>query len=78
MGSKEEAERFKRKGIREDLNQLWALVKESLNIRPASSDEEIELWVELKRLEGLPSEEGSGNFDEQPQASSRELLSDGK
>nr|GEX99469.1 reverse transcriptase domain-containing protein [Tanacetum cinerariifolium] len=35
---------------REDLNQLWALVKESLNIRPASSDKEMELWVELKRL----------------------------
>nr|GFA06953.1 hypothetical protein [Tanacetum cinerariifolium] len=35
---------------REDLNQLWALVKESLNIRPGSSDKEIELWVELKRL----------------------------
>nr|GEX01507.1 hypothetical protein [Tanacetum cinerariifolium] len=37
----------------EDLNQLWALVKESLNIRPASSDKEMELWVELKRLKGL-------------------------
>nr|GEY88042.1 hypothetical protein [Tanacetum cinerariifolium] len=35
---------------RKDLNQLWALVKESLNIRPASSDKEMELWVELKRL----------------------------
>nr|GEV63089.1 hypothetical protein [Tanacetum cinerariifolium] len=35
---------------REDLNQLWALVNESLNIRPASSDKEMELWVELKRL----------------------------
>nr|GEY08777.1 hypothetical protein [Tanacetum cinerariifolium] len=35
---------------REDLNQLWALVKESLSIRPATSDKEIELWVELKRL----------------------------
>nr|GFD24013.1 hypothetical protein [Tanacetum cinerariifolium] len=42
MGSKEEAERAKRKGIilekekldREDLNQLWALVKEYLSIRP--------------------------------------------
>nr|GEW39666.1 hypothetical protein [Tanacetum cinerariifolium] len=34
----------------EDLNQLWALVKESLNIRPASSDKKMELWVELKRL----------------------------
>nr|GEX80959.1 hypothetical protein [Tanacetum cinerariifolium] len=35
---------------REDLNQLWALVKEYLNIRPASSDKEMELWVELKRM----------------------------
>nr|GFC51753.1 hypothetical protein [Tanacetum cinerariifolium] len=32
---------------REDLNQLWALVKEYLSIRPATSDKEIELWVEL-------------------------------
>nr|GFA70067.1 hypothetical protein [Tanacetum cinerariifolium] len=35
---------------REDLNQLWALVKENLSIRPASSDKEMELWVELKRM----------------------------
>nr|GEU99218.1 reverse transcriptase domain-containing protein [Tanacetum cinerariifolium] len=35
---------------REDLNQLWVLVKETLNIRPAISDKEKELWVELKRL----------------------------
>nr|GFA80143.1 hypothetical protein [Tanacetum cinerariifolium] len=35
---------------REDLNQLLALVKETLNIRPAASDKEMELWVELKRL----------------------------
>nr|GFB27956.1 hypothetical protein [Tanacetum cinerariifolium] len=35
---------------REDLNQLWALVKEYLSIRPASSDKEMELWVELKRM----------------------------
>nr|GEU89746.1 hypothetical protein [Tanacetum cinerariifolium] len=35
---------------REDLNQLWALVKETLNIRQAVSDKEKELWVELKRL----------------------------
>nr|GEV15415.1 putative ribonuclease H-like domain-containing protein [Tanacetum cinerariifolium] len=35
---------------KEDLNQLWALVKESLSIRPPTSDKEIELWVELKRL----------------------------
>nr|GEV08650.1 synaptobrevin, longin-like domain protein [Tanacetum cinerariifolium] len=35
---------------REDLNQLWALVKESLSNRPPTSDKEMELWVELKRL----------------------------
>nr|GEX81914.1 hypothetical protein [Tanacetum cinerariifolium] len=35
---------------REDLNQLWVLVKEYLSIRPPSRDKEIELWVELKRL----------------------------
>nr|GEW28099.1 ARID DNA-binding domain-containing protein [Tanacetum cinerariifolium] len=35
---------------REDLNQLWALVKEYHSIRPASSDKEMELWVELKRM----------------------------
>nr|GEZ60073.1 hypothetical protein [Tanacetum cinerariifolium] len=35
---------------REDLNQLWTLVKETRNIRPASSDKEMEIWVELKRL----------------------------
>nr|GEX86727.1 hypothetical protein [Tanacetum cinerariifolium] len=35
---------------REDLNQLWVLVKEYLSIRPASSDKEIKLWVLLKRL----------------------------
>nr|GEY70452.1 hypothetical protein [Tanacetum cinerariifolium] len=35
---------------REDLNQLWALVKETLSIRPATDEKEMELWVELKRL----------------------------
>nr|GEV11529.1 hypothetical protein [Tanacetum cinerariifolium] len=35
---------------REDLNQLWALVKEYLTIRPASNEKEMELWVELKRM----------------------------
>nr|GEZ95226.1 hypothetical protein [Tanacetum cinerariifolium] len=35
---------------REDLNQLWALVKEYLSIRPTTSEKEIELWVELKRM----------------------------
>nr|GEZ56408.1 hypothetical protein [Tanacetum cinerariifolium] len=62
MGSKKEGERFKRKGLsleqdsakkhfdREDLNQLWELVKKTLNIRQATSNKEKELWVELKRL----------------------------
>nr|GEW92497.1 hypothetical protein [Tanacetum cinerariifolium] len=43
MGSKKEAKR-------EDLNQLWGLVKETLSIRPTTNDKEKELWVELKRL----------------------------
>nr|GEV26745.1 putative reverse transcriptase domain-containing protein [Tanacetum cinerariifolium] len=34
---------------REDLNQLWTLVKETLSIKHATSDKEKELWVELKR-----------------------------
>nr|GEW02023.1 hypothetical protein [Tanacetum cinerariifolium] len=34
----------------EDLNQLWALVKETLSVRPATDEKEMELWVELKRL----------------------------
>nr|GFB15633.1 hypothetical protein [Tanacetum cinerariifolium] len=34
----------------DDLNQLWDLVKEYLSIRPASSDKQMELWVELKSL----------------------------
>nr|GEU98147.1 hypothetical protein [Tanacetum cinerariifolium] len=35
---------------REDLHQLWALVKETLSIGHATKDKEKELWVELKRL----------------------------
>nr|GEZ13357.1 hypothetical protein [Tanacetum cinerariifolium] len=35
---------------REDLTQLWTLVKENLSIRQATSDKEKGLWVELKRL----------------------------
>nr|GEY30676.1 hypothetical protein [Tanacetum cinerariifolium] len=30
---------------REDLNKLWALVKESLSNRPPTSDKEMELWL---------------------------------
>nr|GEY23869.1 hypothetical protein [Tanacetum cinerariifolium] len=50
IGSKEEAER-------EDLNQLWDLVKESLSNRQPTSDKEMELWVELKRLYELDDED---------------------
>nr|GEZ55249.1 hypothetical protein [Tanacetum cinerariifolium] len=35
---------------REDLNQLWALVKETLSVRPTTDEKEMKLWVELKRL----------------------------
>nr|GEU53571.1 hypothetical protein [Tanacetum cinerariifolium] len=35
---------------RKYLNQLWRIVKESLSNRPPTSDKEMELWVELKRL----------------------------
>nr|GEY75819.1 hypothetical protein [Tanacetum cinerariifolium] len=42
---------------REDLNQLLALVKEYLSIRPAISDKEMELWVELKRMYELDPED---------------------
>nr|GFA22863.1 hypothetical protein [Tanacetum cinerariifolium] len=35
---------------REDLHQLWTLVKEIFNIKQATKDKEKELWVELKRL----------------------------
>nr|GEU71205.1 hypothetical protein [Tanacetum cinerariifolium] len=35
---------------RDDLNQLGSLVKETLGKRPATSDKEMKLWVELSRL----------------------------
>nr|GEW13230.1 hypothetical protein [Tanacetum cinerariifolium] len=38
---------------REDLNQLWVLVKEYLSIRPASNDKEMELWWKLYDLSGV-------------------------
>nr|GEW27790.1 hypothetical protein [Tanacetum cinerariifolium] len=51
---------------REDLNQLWVLVKETLNIRPAANDKEKELCVKLKRLYELDVEDilGSGSKEE--------------
>nr|GEY45901.1 hypothetical protein [Tanacetum cinerariifolium] len=42
---------------REDLNQLWRLVKETLSNRPPTSDKEMELWVELSRLYELDDED---------------------
>nr|GEX22392.1 hypothetical protein [Tanacetum cinerariifolium] len=35
---------------REDLHQLWILVKETFSIKQSTRDKEKELWVELKRL----------------------------
>nr|GEU37025.1 hypothetical protein [Tanacetum cinerariifolium] len=35
---------------REDLHQLWTLVKETFSTKQATRDKEKELWVELKRL----------------------------
>nr|GEX14337.1 hypothetical protein [Tanacetum cinerariifolium] len=43
---------------REDLHQLWTLVKETFSIKQATRDKEKELWVELKRLFEL-------NFEDQ-------------
>nr|GEW40499.1 retrovirus-related Pol polyprotein from transposon TNT 1-94 [Tanacetum cinerariifolium] len=57
MGSKEETERFKRKGLRLEHESAKKLKtseevpkEESLSIRLATSDKEMELWMELKRL----------------------------
>nr|GFA64831.1 hypothetical protein [Tanacetum cinerariifolium] len=50
QGSANKMKTAEEKFEREDLNQLWTLVKETLSIRQASSDKEKELWVELKRL----------------------------
>nr|GEX51583.1 hypothetical protein [Tanacetum cinerariifolium] len=35
---------------REDLHQLWILVKETFSIKQCTRDKEKELWVELKRI----------------------------
>nr|GFB67099.1 hypothetical protein [Tanacetum cinerariifolium]GFB69699.1 hypothetical protein [Tanacetum cinerariifolium] len=42
---------------REDLDQLWALVKEYFSIRPSTCEKEMELWVELKRMYKPDSED---------------------
>nr|GEX53026.1 putative ribonuclease H-like domain-containing protein [Tanacetum cinerariifolium] len=48
--SSDEVPGEKIKEMMDDLNQLWSLVKETLSKRPATSDKEMELWVELSRL----------------------------
>nr|GEY75521.1 hypothetical protein [Tanacetum cinerariifolium] len=73
---------------RDDLNQLWSLVKESLSNRPPTSDKERELLsasTDLKGQryfyacrEGLPSKEGFGTCDDLLQASSGEQFADGR
>nr|GEW37334.1 uncharacterized mitochondrial protein AtMg00810-like [Tanacetum cinerariifolium] len=58
---------------REDLNQLWRLVKETLSNRPPTRQ------INLNASgEGLPSKEGSSTCDDQLQASSGELPTDGE
>nr|GEU59945.1 hypothetical protein [Tanacetum cinerariifolium] len=42
---------------REDLHQLWTLVKETLSIKQATKDKGKELWVKLKRLFELDFED---------------------
>nr|GEU70729.1 hypothetical protein [Tanacetum cinerariifolium] len=42
---------------REDLHQLWTLVKETFSNRQTTKDKEKELWVELKRLFELDFED---------------------
>nr|GEZ96877.1 hypothetical protein [Tanacetum cinerariifolium] len=43
---------------REDLNQLWRLVKETLSNRPLTSDKEMELWDQGCRV--LLGNDGGG------------------
>nr|GFA65579.1 hypothetical protein [Tanacetum cinerariifolium] len=42
---------------REDFNQLWGLVKETLSNRPPISDKDMELWVELSRVHHVTSKD---------------------
>nr|GEW40635.1 hypothetical protein [Tanacetum cinerariifolium] len=60
---------------REDLNQLWRLVKETLSTRPPATKRQRNLYA---CGEGLPSEEGSSTCDDLLQTSSGELLTNGK
>nr|GEV10435.1 hypothetical protein [Tanacetum cinerariifolium] len=49
---------------REDLHQLWILVKETFSIKQPISDKEKELWVELKRLFEPDSEDQLWTYDQ--------------
>nr|GEW96238.1 hypothetical protein [Tanacetum cinerariifolium] len=53
---------------KEDLHQLWILVKETLSIRQAIKDKEKELWVELKRLFKPDFEDQLWTHDQKPHA----------
>nr|GFA00692.1 hypothetical protein [Tanacetum cinerariifolium] len=49
---------------REDLRQLWILVKETFSIKQPTSEKEKELWVELKRLFEPDSEDQLWTYDQ--------------
>nr|GEW95949.1 hypothetical protein [Tanacetum cinerariifolium] len=81
-GSKEEAERFKRKGIRFEQETVKKLkTSEEVKATKEVPEEKLKemIYINIHASgEGLPSQEGSGDCDGQLQASSGELLSDGK
>nr|GEZ03135.1 hypothetical protein [Tanacetum cinerariifolium] len=86
IGSKEEAERFKRKGISfEQESAKKQKISEEVSEEVKSHDEvpeekvkEMMQLVPIEEVEALPSKEGSSTCDDQLQASSKELLSDGE
>nr|GEY15335.1 hypothetical protein [Tanacetum cinerariifolium] len=49
---------------REDLQQLWILVKETFSIKQSRKDKEKELWVELKRLFEPDSKDQLWTYDQ--------------
>nr|GEV11802.1 hypothetical protein [Tanacetum cinerariifolium] len=49
---------------REDLHQLWILVKETFSIKQSTRDKEKELWVELKRLFEPDSKDQLWTYDQ--------------
>nr|GEV38057.1 hypothetical protein [Tanacetum cinerariifolium] len=75
---------IKRKFDRDDLVQLWSLVKERLNTTYPIDDKEKELWVELKRLfepdvdDTLWKLQRAYDFNVGKQVGSRTIFRDGK